>query len=95
MQILPGCLNSILMLEGLAWGLSFTRLVDAVIVYVSRSLTKAKCHYPTHKLEFLSLKWAVGEKFNEYLHRSTPDVYTDNNTLTYVLTTAKLDTASH
>ena len=29
---------------------------DTVIAYVSRSLTKAESHYPTHKLEFLALK---------------------------------------
>ena len=32
---------------------------DVVIAYVSRSFSKAECHYPVHKLEFLSLKWAV------------------------------------
>ena len=42
-------------------------------------------HYPTHKLAFLTLKWAVVEKFHEYLNRLTFDVYTDNNPLTYVL----------
>ena len=31
----------------------------AVIAYASRSLSKAKSHYPAHKLEFLALKWAV------------------------------------
>ena len=35
------------------------------------------------------------EKFHEYLYGLTFDVYTDNNPLTYVLTTAKLDAASH
>ena len=35
------------------------------------------------------------KKFHEYLYGSTFDVYTDNNLLTYVLTTAKLDAASH
>ena len=35
------------------------------------------------------------EKFHEYLYRSTFDVYTNNNPLTYILTTAKLDAASH
>ena len=35
------------------------------------------------------------EKFHEYLYGSTFNVYTDNNPLTYVLTTAKLDAASH
>ena len=29
---------------------------DVVIAYASRSLTKAKSHYPAHKLEFLTLK---------------------------------------
>ena len=69
--------------------------IEAVIAYASRSLNKAKSHYPAHKLEFLTLKWAVVEKFQEYLYGSTFDVYTDNNLLTYVLTTAKLDAASH
>ena len=67
----------------------------AVIAYASRSLNKAESHYPAHKLEFLTLKWAVVEKFHEYLYGSTFNVYTDNNPLTYVLTTAKLDAASH
>ena len=68
---------------------------EAVIAYASRSLNKAESHYPAHKLEFLALKWAVVEKFHEYLYGSTFDVYTDNNPLTYMLTTAKLDAASH
>ena len=68
---------------------------EAVLAYASRSLSKAKSHYPAHKLEFLALKWAVVEKFHEYLYGLTFDVYTDTNPLTYVLTTAKLDTASH
>ena len=68
---------------------------EAVITYASRSLNKAESHYPAHKLEFLTLKWAVVEKFHEYLYGSTFDVHTDNNPLTYILTTAKLDAASH
>ena len=66
-----------------------------MIAYASRSLNKAESHYPAHKLEFLALKWAVVEKFHKYLYGSTFDVYTDNNPLTYVLTIAKLDAASH
>ena len=63
-----------------------------VIAYVSRSVTKTESNYPTHKLEFLALKWAICEKLHEYLYGSTPfEVYTNNNPLTYVLTTAKLD----
>ena len=66
-----------------------------MIAYASRSLNKAESHYPAHKLEFLALKWAVVEKFHKYLYGSTFDVYTNNNLLTYVLTTTKLDAASH
>ena len=69
--------------------------MDAVIAYASRSLTKAKSHYPMHKLKFLALKWAVVEKFHKYLYGSTFDAYTDNNPLTYILMMAKLDVASH
>ena len=58
-------------------------------------MSKAESHYPAHKLEFLTLKWAVVEKFHEYLYGMTFDVHMDNNPLTYVLTTAKLDAASH
>ena len=68
---------------------------DAVIAYASRSLSKAESHYPAHKLEFLALKWAVVKKMHKYLATSTFYVYTHNNPLTYILTTAKLDAASH
>ena len=68
---------------------------DAVIAYANRSLTKAKSHYPAHNLEFLALRWVVVEKFHKYLYGSTFDIYTDNNPLTYILTMAKLDAASH
>ena len=37
------------------------------------------------------LKWAVTDRFHEYLYREQFDVYTDNNPLTYILTSAKLD----
>ena len=52
---------------------------DAVIAYASRSLTKAETHYPTHKLKFLALKWAMVEKFHEYVYGLTFNVYTNNN----------------
>lgn len=42
------------------------------------------------KLEFLCLKWAVTEKFYDYLYCNKFKVKT-NNTLTYISTTAKLD----
>ena len=68
---------------------------NIIIAYASRSLTRAETHYPTHKLEFFTLKWAMVEKFHEYLCGSAFNVYTDNNPLTYVLTMAKLDAVSH
>ena len=37
------------------------------------------------------MKWCVTEKFHEYLYGNTFEVITDNNPLTYILTTAKLD----
>ena len=48
--------------------------IVAVIAYASRSLTKTESHYPAHKLEFIILKWAVVEKFHEYLYGSTFDM---------------------
>ena len=68
---------------------------EAVIAYASRSLSKAESHYPAHKLGVLALKWAVVEKFHEYLYGLTFHVHMDNNPLTYVITTAKVDAASH
>jgi hypothetical protein len=64
---------------------------EHVIAYASRSLNKAEKNYPAHKLEFLALKWAITKKFHDYLYGNEFTVYTDNNPLTYVLTTAKLD----
>ena len=48
-------------------------------------------HYFAHKLELLALKWEVCEKYHYYLYGSKIEVLTDNNPLTYVFTTAKLD----
>ena len=41
------------------------------------------------------MKWSITDQFHEYLYGNTFDVYTDNNPLTYVLTTAKLDAMGH
>ena len=62
-----------------------------VIAYASRSLSKTEKNYNAHKLEFLALKWAITERFHEYLYGGNFEVFTDNNPLTYVLTSAKLD----
>ena len=64
---------------------------DHVIAYASHTLSKSEKNYDAHKLEFLALKWSVTERFHEYLYGGEFEVYTDNNPLTYILTTAKLD----
>nr|ATA66769.1 Pol, env [Haliotis discus hannai] len=66
-----------------------------VIAYASRSLTPSERNYSAHKLEFLCLKWSVSEKFHDYLYGHHFEVVTDNNPLTYVLTTARLDATGH
>ena len=62
-----------------------------VIAYASQTLSKSERNYDAHKLEFLALKWSVTQRFHEYLYGGTFEVYTDNNPLTYVLTSVKLD----
>ena len=66
-----------------------------VIAYASRGLKPSELNYPAHKLEFLALKWAVCDKFHDYLYGHSFDVYTDNNPLSYILTSAKLDATGH
>ena len=59
-----------------------------VIVYASHSLPPSErsiCNYSSVKLELLVLKWAVKEKFQDYLLGSRFQVYTDSNPLTYIL----------
>ena len=65
------------------------------ISFTSRSLNKAESNYPSHKLEFLALKWAVTKRLHEYLYGNDFTVYTNNNPLTYIFTTAKLDATGH
>ncbi len=69
--------------------------VRKVIAYASRGLSVSESRYPAHKLEFLALKWAVVDKFRDYLYASQFTVHTDNNPLTYVQTSAKLDATGH
>ena len=69
--------------------------VEKVISYASQLLTRSQAKYPVHKLECLCLKWAISDQFHGYLYGNTFDVYTDNNPLTYILTTAKLDAMGH
>ena len=64
---------------------------ESVIAYASQTLLKSEKRYDAHKLEFLSLKWAITDRFHEYFYGGDFEVCTDNDPLTYVLTTAKLD----
>ena len=69
-----------------------------VISYASRTLTPSERNYNYHpgKLEFLALKWAVCDEFRDILyHASEFTVYTDNNPLTYIMSTAKLNATGH
>ena len=65
------------------------------IAFASRGLKPDENNYPAHKLEFLALKWAVSEKFHDYLYGHSFKVQTDNNPLTYIMTTAKLHATGH
>ena len=65
------------------------------VTYVSWSLTVSEHNYDSTKQEFLALKWAIAEQFQEYLHWKQFAVITDNNPLTYILTTPNLDATQH
>ena len=68
--------------------------IDRVIGFASRTLSDSEQRYHFHsgKLEFLALKWSVTERFKDYLQFGPPFVvFTDNNPLTYVLSSAKLN----
>ncbi|RXN10791.1 Retrovirus-related Pol polyprotein from transposon 297 [Labeo rohita] len=38
------------------------------VAYASRKLSASEQRYPIHQLEFLALKWAVVDKFHDYLY---------------------------
>ena len=61
------------------------------VVFGSRTLMPSKQNYHSSKPEFLALKWSVTEHFKEYLAYTPFTVHTDNNPLTYMLTTPNLD----
>lgn len=66
-----------------------------VIAYASRGPSPSESRHQAHKLEFLALNWSVTEKLHDYLYGANFVIVTDNNPLTYLLTSAKLDAASH
>ena len=56
------------------------------VAYASRGFKGGELRYYSSKLEFLTLKWAIREPFC---------VKTDNNPLTYVMSTPNLDAVGH
>ncbi|CAI5686131.1 unnamed protein product [Oreochromis niloticus] len=65
------------------------------VAFASQKLKDSERNYPVHQLEFLALKWAVVDKFHDYLYGAKFIVRTDNNPLTYELTSAKLSAVGH
>ena len=49
------------------------------VAFASRKLSKSEKNYPVHQLEFLALKWAVVDKFHDYVYGASFTVRTDNN----------------
>lgn len=57
------------------------------IAYASRALSRSERKMPNYssmKLEFLGLKWAMADKFREYLLGHKCVVWTDNNPLSHL-----------
>ena len=69
---------------------------DAVITYASRSLSKAESHYPSAQVGISHPQVGGSQKSSINTCMGQPLMCTwDNNLLTYMLTTAKLDAISH
>ena len=66
-----------------------------LVAYGSRALTTHEKNYHSMKLEFLALKCAIMEHFKEYLLYQPFLVRTDNNPLTYIMSTPNLDASGH
>ena len=66
-----------------------------LVAYGSQAVTMHEKNHHSTKLEFLALKWAITEHFKEYLLYQPFLVKTDNNPLTYIMTTPNLDVSGH
>ncbi len=80
--------------SGQGLGAVLTQVQDGqqrVIAYASRGLRPSETRYPAHKLEYLAVKWAVTDKFRDYLLGRHFTIITDNNALLYVKSSAKLE----
>ena len=65
------------------------------VTYVSQSPTIHECNYYSTKQEVLALKWVTVKQFQGYLYWKPFVVKTDNNPLSYILTTPNLDATWH
>lgn len=55
------------------------------VAFASWKLRNSERNYPVYQPEFFALKWAVVDKFHNYLYGAKFTVRTDNNLLTYVM----------
>ena len=65
------------------------------VAYSIWALTMHEKNYHSTKLEFLALKWAITEHFKEYLPYRPFLVKTNNDSLTYIMSTPNLDATGH
>ena len=65
------------------------------VAFGSHELKGGEAKYHSSKLEFLALKWAITEQFREYPQYRPFTMLTDNNPLTYILTTPNFDALGH
>ena len=82
-------------MSGLMMLISIVLFCVTMVICYNRGLKRSKQNYHSNKLEFLALKWAVTNKFHDHLYGHRFVVVNDNNPLTHVLTTAKLDAVGH
>ena len=66
-----------------------------LVAYGSWALSMHEKNYHSTKLKFLVLKWAIMEHFKEYLLYQPFLVKTNNNPLTYIMSTPNLDATGH
>ena len=66
-----------------------------LVAYASCSLTTHEHNYHSTNQEFLVLKWVIAKQFQDYLLWKPFIVRTDNNPLTYIMTTPNLDATQH
>ena len=66
-----------------------------LVAYASSSVTTHESNYHSTKLDFLALKWPIAKQFQEYLLWKSFVFKTNNNMLTYIMTTPNLDVTQH